>query len=710
MITVVNKLILLVSLLWISDINVENNSPTTISGKVTDAAEKDAPLIFATVLLYRDGKLITGTETDLDGNFMIADVQPGTYDFEASYVGFATQKIQGVVVKAGRNNVVNFSLSSDQIILSGIEVKAFRIPLIEFDNTTQGSTVTAEKIRNLPTKNVNEIAARSAGISSRDGGDISIRGSRSNETVYFLDGVRVTGNLIPQSEIQGKKGKENNKTNKDQEVKIIEPAPEPEINTESYDAIVENRFVSPLDEALSTFSLDVDKAAYANVRRFINNGEKPPVDAVRIEEMINYFEYSYPAPKGDDIIAVSTTYTDCPWNEDMQLLHLGLQSKKIDFKDLPNSNIVFLIDVSGSMDEPNKLPLVISSFKLLLDQLRPEDRVAIVTYAGSAGVALPSTPASEKQKIIEGLERLSAGGSTAGAEGIVTAYEIAVQNFIKNGNNRVVLATDGDFNVGISDNKSLETLIEEKRKTGVFLSVLGFGMGNYKDSKMQILADKGNGNHAYIDDIQEAGKVLVSEFGGTMYTLAKDVKFQIEFNPDAVQYYRLVGYENRMLAKEDFNDDTKDAGELGMGHQMTAIYEIITKGKEADKKSNVDELKYQKISKSNENQPFANELGTIKFRYKAPDSDVSKKWEQVISTDTQKISKSNSDVQFSTAVAFAGLLLRNSGSVQDKDYEDMIELADNARGKDKDGYRAEFIRLMKTTKALHSKGLSAVGN
>lgn len=454
----------------------------------------------------------------------------------------------------------------------------------------------------------------------------------------------------------------------------------------------------------------MDKAAYANVRRFINNGEKPPVDAVRIEEMINYFEYSYPSPKGDDIIAVSTTFTDCPWNVDMQLLHLGLQSKKIDFKDLPNSNIVFLIDVSGSMSSSNKLPLVISSFKLLLDQLRPEDRVAIVTYAGRAGVALPSTPASEKQKILDGLDRLSAGGSTAGAEGIITAYEIAVQNFIKGGNNRVVLATDGDFNVGISDNKSLETLIEEKRKTGVFLSVLGYGMGNYKDNKMQILADKGNGNHAYIDDIQEAGKVLVSEFGGTMYTLAKDVKFQIEFNPEAVQYYRLVGYENRMLAKEDFNDDTKDAGELGMGHQMTAIYEIITKGKEADKKSNVDELKYQNRSNISKSRAFANELGTIKFRYKAPDSDVSKKWEQVISNDCQKLSKSNSDVQFSTAVAFAGLLLRNSGSVQDKDYEDMIVLADNARGTDKDGYRAEFIRLMKTTKALHSKGLSAVGN
>ncbi|HMU04699.1 MAG TPA: von Willebrand factor type A domain-containing protein, partial [Saprospiraceae bacterium] len=298
MITVVNKLILLVSLLWISDINVEKNSPTTISGKVTDAENTEEPILFATIAIFRDGKLITGTETDLEGNYTIADVQPGTYDVEASYVGYATQKIQGVVVKAGRNNVVNFSLLSGQIILSGIEVKAFRIPLIEFDNTSQGSTVTAEKIRNLPTKNVNEIAARSAGISSRDGSDISIRGSRANETVYFLDGVRVTGNLIPQSEVQGKKGKENNKSKKGQEVKIIEPRSEPEINTESYDAIVENRFVSPLDEALSTFSLDVDKAAYANVRRFINNGEKPPVDAVRIEEIINYFESSSPAPKG----------------------------------------------------------------------------------------------------------------------------------------------------------------------------------------------------------------------------------------------------------------------------------------------------------------------------------------------------------------------------------------------------------------------------
>ncbi len=705
MITVVNKLILLVSLLWISGVNLENTS-TSISGKVTDAANNQEPILFATVAVYRGSILITGTVTDLDGNYFIRDVQPGTYNIEVSYVGFATQKQEGVIVKAGRNNVVNFSLSSEAILMSGIEIKAYKVPLIEFDISSHGTTVTAEKIRNLPTKSINDIAASAAGISSREGTDISIRGSRSNETVYFLDGVRVTGNLIPQSELQ--KGKPNKKQDNKNSPAVgnVDPTPEPIVNTESYDAIVENRFVSPLDEAFSTFSLDVDKAAYANVRRFINSGLKPPVDAVRIEEMINYFEYQYPSPKNDDIVAVSTTLTDCPWNENMQLLHLGLQSKKIDFNDLPNSNIVFLIDVSGSMRSPNKLPLVISSFKLLLDQLRPQDRVAIVTYAGSAGVALASTPASEKQKILEGLERLSAGGSTAGAQGIITAYEIAVQNFIKDGNNRVVLATDGDFNVGISDNKSLETLIEEKLKTGVFLSVLGYGIGNYKDSKMQILADKGNGNHAYIDDIQEARKVLVSEFGGTMYTLAKDVKFQIEFNPEVVQYYRLVGYENRLLAKEDFNDDTKDAGELGMGHQMTAIYEIISKGKEKDLKSNVDELKYQNKSTKTDKQSFANELGTIKFRYKAPDSDESKKWEQVISNENKKLSTADSDVQFSTAVAFAGLLLRNSGSVQDKDYEDMIDLADKARGTDKDGYRAEFIRMMKTTKALTSSGLS----
>ncbi len=703
MITLVNKLILLVSLLWITNTEVEITS-TSISGKVT-VAENSEPILFATVAVYREGKLITGTETDFEGDYFIADVHPDTYDVEVSYVGYANQKVKGVVVKAGKNNVVNISLSSSSEMIQEVQIIAYKVPLIEFDNTTQGTMTTAEKIRNLPTKNVNEIAATAAGISSRDGSDISIRGSRSNETVYSLDGVRVTGNLIPQSEIQTtKKNKKQDKITA--VVNNPDPTPEPTVNTESYDAIVENRFVSPLDEALSTFSLDVDKAAYANVRRFINSGLQPPVDAVRVEEMINYFEYKYPAPKGDDIIAVQTTVTDCPWNEDMQLLHLGLQSKMIDFKDLPNSNIVFLIDVSGSMSDINKLPLVISSFKLLLDQLRPEDRVAIVTYAGRASVALPSTLASEKQKILEGLNKLSAGGSTAGAQGIITAYEIAVENFIKNGNNRVVLATDGDFNVGISDNKSLETLIEEKRKTGVFLSVLGYGMGNYKDSKMQILADKGNGNHAYIDDLQEAKKVLVNEFGGTMYTLAKDVKFQIEFNPATVQYYRLVGYENRMLAKEGFNDDTKDAGELGMGHQMTAIYEIITKGKSKDVNLNVDDLKYQNKPKSTDKQAFTNEFGTIKFRYKAPDGDVSKKWEQVIFNDIKKLSKTNTDVQFSTAVAFAGLLLRNSGSVQNRDYGDMIDLADKARGTDKEGYRAEFIRMMKTSNELSSSGLS----
>ncbi|MBK9737488.1 MAG: VWA domain-containing protein [Saprospiraceae bacterium] len=491
--------------------------------------------------------------------------------------------------------------------------------------------------------------------------------------------MRVSGNLIPQSDIQG---------------------------DESYTKIVENKFANVAEEALSTFALDVDRAAYSNVRRFINGGQLPPTDAVRIEEMVNYFAYDYPTPKNDDILAVQTQLTDCPWNSQLKLLHIGVQSKKIDLKDLPLSNLVFLIDVSGSMQDPNKLPLVISSLKILLNQLRPDDKVAIVTYAGRAAVALPSTKASDKQKILDALDGLTAGGSTAGAQGIISAYSIAIENYIPKGNNRVVLATDGDFNVGLSDNAGLEKLIEEKKNTGVFLSVLGYGMGNYKDDKMQILADKGNGNHAYIDDMQEAVKVLGSEFGGTMYTLAKDVKFQIEFNPDKVEYYRLLGYENRMLAKEAFNDDTKDGGELGMGHQMTAIYEIVLSGSDSEFMQ-VDPLKYQ-VKKKVKNNVYHDELATIKFRYKDPESAKSKKWEQTISDQSQTLDKANEDVRFSIAVAYGGMLLRGMSTLETSSYDKMIDLAQSAKGKDDDGYKAEFVRMMKAASGLHVSELSAI--
>lgn len=363
-------------------------------------------------------------------------------------------------------------------------------------------------------------------------------------------------------------------------------------NTEDYDHIIENDFHSVEQQPLSTFSIDVDRASYSNVRRFIQEGSLPPKGAVRIEEMINYFDYNYASPTTEDPFALYSEIASCPWNSKHRLVHIGLQGKKISTADLPPSNLVFLVDVSGSMEEPNKLPLVQESLKLLTDQLREDDRVAIVVYAGKAGLVLPSTSGSDKMKIKEAIDELQAGGSTAGGEGITLAYKIARQNMKEHGNNRVILATDGDFNVGVSSDDELVELIEKERESGIFLSVLGYGMGNYKDNKMQQLADKGNGNHNYIDNLNEAKKVLVNEFGGTLFTIAKDVKLQVEFNPARVNAYRLIGYENRILGNEDFNDDKKDAGELGSGHTVTALCEIIPAGVQDTFIRKVDKLKY----------------------------------------------------------------------------------------------------------------------
>ncbi len=472
---------------------------------------------------------------------------------------------------------------------------------------------------------------------------------------------------------------------------------------EQYGEIQENRFINPLtEEALSTFSIDVDRASYSNVRRMIDNGQLPPKDAVRIEEMINYFDYQYAQPESKDPIALESNLMNCPWNNEHQLLHISLQGKDLDTKNLPASNLVFLVDVSGSMQSVKKLPLLKSSFKMLVNNLREKDKVAIVTYAGRAAVVLESTQASEKEKILNAIDNLRAGGSTAGAEGILTAYKIAKEQFIKKGNNRVILATDGDFNVGVSSDEGLEKLIEEERKSGIFLSVLGYGMGNYKDEKMQILADKGNGNHAYIDNIQEARKVFVNEFGGTLFTIAKDVKIQIEFNPAHVVAYRLIGYENRLLAKEDFNDDTKDAGEMGSGHVVTAIYEIVPIGSKSAYIGSVDPLKYQVQSKPAKTS-FTGELATVKFRYKTPEGNKSKMIENKIKAKAQKMSSVSEDIRFSVAVAEFGMLLRDSDFKADASLENVITLAEQAKGKDKEGYRSEFIRLVKSVKELHGE-------
>jgi len=472
-----------------------------------------------------------------------------------------------------------------------------------------------------------------------------------------------------------------------------------DFNTEDYDNIVENQFLTAVQNPLSTFSIGVDEASYSNVRRFIQNGSLPPAGAVRIEEMINYFDYDYPQPQNDDPFTVNTESSDCPWSPQHRLVHIGLQGKKIPVNNLPPANLVFLIDVSGSMDEPNKLPLVQASLNLLTDQLRENDKATIVVYAGNAGLVLPSTSGNNKTKIKEAINALEAGGSTAGGEGIKLAYKIAKENFMKEGNNRVILATDGDFNVGVSSDDELVQLIEDERKSGVFLSVLGFGMGNYKDNKMQQLADRGNGNHSYIDNINEARKVLVNEFGSTLFTIAKDVKIQIEFNPQKVQAYRLIGYENRILAAEDFNDDAKDAGELGSGHTVTALYEIIPVGVKNEFAKAVDSLKYQSI-KSLSNSSLSNEIMTIKLRYKKPDGDISKLISQNVVDNHIPLTATSDNFSFSAAVAEFGLLLRNSAFKQQSNYDQVINMAKSAKTKDENGYRAEFVELVRSASSM----------
>lgn len=472
-----------------------------------------------------------------------------------------------------------------------------------------------------------------------------------------------------------------------------------DMNTEEYKNIEENGFKKVNENPLSTFSIDVDAASYSNMRRYLNRGELPPADAIRTEELINYFSYNYPQPTSKDPVKITTEVGSCPWNKNHRLVRIGLKAKEIPTEKLPVSNLVFLIDVSGSMYGPQRLGLVQSSLKLLVNNLRDADRVAIVVYSGSAGERLPSTSGSDKQKIREAIDELTAGGSTAGGEGIKLAYKIAKKNFVKGGNNRIILCTDGDFNVGVSSNEGLENLIEQERKSGVYLTVLGYGMGNYKDSKMQILAEKGNGNHAYIDNLQEANRVLVNEFGATMHTVAKDVKLQIEFNPSQVQAYRLIGYESRLLKDEDFNNDAKDAGEMGAGHTVTAFYEVVPAGVESNFVNKVDDLKYQKkVKPALQPATGSKELLTVKLRYKAPDEDVSKKLE--LPLVDSKGNNVSSDFRFAAAVAMFGQLLRDSDFKGDATYAQVIAMAKTALNNDERGYRREFLRLVETADGL----------
>jgi Ca-activated chloride channel family protein len=465
-------------------------------------------------------------------------------------------------------------------------------------------------------------------------------------------------------------------------------------NTESYATTQENGFITVNNNPLSTFSIDVDAASYSNMRRFLLQGQTPPKDAIRIEEMINYFPYNYPEPKNDQPIGIYTELTQASWNKNHQIVKIGLKAKSIDKEKLPPANLVFLIDVSGSMYGPNKIDLLKNSFKLLVDQLRAQDKVSIVVYSGASGLVLPSTSGKEKTKILDAINSLNASGSTAGGEGINLAYKIATSSFIKGGNNRIILATDGDFNVGISSDGELQRLIEGQRDKGIFLTVLGFGMGNLKDSKMEILANKGNGNYAYIDNLMEAKKVFVNEFGSTFFTVAKDVKLQVEFNPAKVKAYRLIGYENRLLNNEDFNDDKKDAGELGAGHTVTALYEVIPVGVNSSFVKEINPLKYQK----NKDIISSSELLTVNLRYKDPEKNNSKFISVTLVDEINKLENASVDLKFAISLASFGMLLKDSEFKQESILKDIIELARAGKGEDKDDYRAEFIRLVE----LHS--------
>jgi Ca-activated chloride channel family protein len=690
----------------------------TIKGQVTGPYSDE--VIGATVLVKGENVF---TSTDFDGNYSIEALPEDILVF--SYTGYDTQEIL-----VGNQTVIHvlFTCSLDSVVIIGYR-----------SSSKSKRNVSTSTIKARPNTNVIQgLSGQTSGLlvqnatgPPRGGNTIKLRGlgniNGSQQPIIIRNGSLMTQkefkNINPSdissievlkdasaTAIYGNRGTngvilidtKNDVKMKDSDIVMYQI--KRLFENESYKNIEENEFEQVGTSPLSTFSIDVDKAAYSNVRRMINNGQAVAPDAVKIEEMINYFNYDYEQPDGEHPFAVHTDVSQTPWNKDTQLVKIGLQGKDVEASELPASHLIFLIDVSGSMSAENKLPLLKSAFRILVQQLRQKDKVSIVVYAGAAGIVLEPTSGADKQTIISSLENLDAGGSTAGGEGIELAYKVAQEHFIKDGNNRVILATDGDFNIGASSDRAMEKLIVEKRKSGVFLSVLGMGYGNYQDSKLETLADKGNGNHAYIDNIQEARKVFGKEFTGSLYTIAKDVKLQVEFNPKNVLAYRLIGYENRLLATEDFIDDTKDAGELGIGHTVTALYEIVPTGKNSKHLKKLTDLKYTNTSFSKD---FNDELFTVKLRYKKPDGATSIAMEF---TQRNKTSKADDNMQFAAAIAMFGMQLRHSKYDNSTTLDDVVKLAKNGKGTDEDGYRAEFIRLVESYKEYETQGPSSSNN
>src|SRR5690554_479485 len=631
----------------------------------------------------------TWTESDIEERYIIKAASNDKLKIE--YSGYYTPMVD--IPK--ENEYVTITLTEDRSGLSGNLIADADISDEEYDrirkerlNTSKkeitfASTVTSKTIEGRPNASfIQTLQGQVPGLNISTGSRTKVGRFLSNLKPNFKRKNKVQEKIVtePQREIP-------------KEIpKVIQPI---SIDTESYENFTENPFESAKSNPVSTFSIDVNNSTYTNIRRFINNGQTVPKDALRIEEMINFFKYDYPQPTNQHPFSINTEYSDAPWNSNHKLLKIGLKGKEIPTDKLPKSNFVFLVDVSGSMSAANKLPLLQASMKVLLDELRPDDRVSLVYYANNVGVLLEPTLAKEKEKIIEVIDSLRASGGTSGGAGLELAYKMAEKHFIKGGNNRIILATDGDFNIGKSSDKEMEELIEEKRKSGVFLTCLGFGMGNYKDSKMITLAKKGNGNYAYIDNIQEANRFLGKEFKGSMFAIAKDVKIQIEFNPAHVQAYRLIGYEMRKLRNEDFTNDAIDAGELGSGHTVTALYEVIPNGIESEFYSYESDLKYTK-NKASDN--FQNELATVKFRYKNPKEDKSIEMVHTVANRASSLKQASKDFKFASAVAWFGLKLRDSKLITNKESTDIVKLAREGIQNDADGYKAEFIRLVESVK------------
>lgn len=696
------KFVIVLVLLISSQISAQQK---TVSGTITSSSDGLA-LPGVNVIIKGTS---TGTQSDFDGNYTIKSEVGDILVF--SFVSMITKEIT-----VGSINKIDVTLDLDSESLDEVVIIGYGITK-KRDVLSSISTVSSEHKSSAEKALQGQVSGLQI-ISASGNSNIKIRGAASmnnnSQPLYIVDGVptsaKEVSKLDPSSiesvhvlkdavstAIYGNRASQGVVVLNSMNGYVENPPYKTEdFVDDTYEVINENTFKMSQNSPLSTFSIDVDRASYSNVRRMINNGQHISANAVKIEEMVNYFNYNYAQPTDKHPFSIHTEVAKTPWNSQSEIVRIGLQGKTYDNDELPASNLTFLIDVSGSMSNQNKLPLLKSAFKLLVNQLRAKDKVAIVVYAGAAGVVLSPTSGDKKETIINALENLQSGGSTAGGEGIKLAYKLANSHFIKNGNNRVILATDGDFNVGASSNNAMEKLIEKERKTGVFLSVLGMGYGNYKDSKLEILADKGNGNHAYIDTMQEAQKVFGQEFGGTLYTIAKDVKIQVEFNPKKVQAYRLIGYENRQLANEDFVDDTKDAGELGSGHTVTALYEIIPVGVESAFLGSAIDLKYTNESPLVDNK-FSDELFTIKFRYKKPDR---KKSIEMVHVQKDVISEASEDFKFASAVALFGMKLRQSQFDNNATYNTIIDLANSGRGDDKEGYRAEFIRLVASYKIM----------